>query len=118
MSVVQGALLCGDKIVLTGDAGRGALTEAADYAPFAGLFLPGVTRFRAPSWRTAQRVNGIAGSLAWSVLPQMLPEGSELFTAMISSAKEDNDHPRKAVVRALRHRGAFVATTENGTFIL
>jgi hypothetical protein len=53
---------------------------------------------------------------AW--LPQMLPEGSELFTAMISSAKEDNDHPRKAVVRALRHRGAFVATTENGTFIL
>ena len=47
MSVVQFAQLNGDKIVLTGDAGRGALTEAADYAPHAGLILPGVNRFQA-----------------------------------------------------------------------
>ncbi len=33
MSVIQYAVLCGDKIVLTGDAGRDALTEAANYAP-------------------------------------------------------------------------------------
>jgi hypothetical protein len=35
---------------------------------------------------------------------------------MISSAKEDTDHPRKAVVRGLLHRGAFVATTEDSPF--
>jgi len=48
MSVVQYAFLNGHKIVLTGDAGRQAMTEAADYAPVAGLVLPGVTRFQAP----------------------------------------------------------------------
>jgi hypothetical protein len=35
---------------------------------------------------------------------------------MISSAKEDEDHPRKAVVRALIHRWANVLTTEDGAF--
>jgi hypothetical protein len=44
MSAVQYAMLNSDKIVLTGDAGRGALTKAADYAPLAGLILPGVKR--------------------------------------------------------------------------
>jgi hypothetical protein len=46
-------------------------------------------------------------------LAQGLPEGQTKFTAMISSAKEDTAHPRKAVLRALRHRGAFVITTED-----
>ena len=32
---------------------------------------------------------------------------------MISSAKEDTDHPRKAVLRSLHHRGAFILTTED-----
>ena len=33
MSLIQYANLCGQSILLTGDAGRTALTEAADYAP-------------------------------------------------------------------------------------
>ena len=49
-------------------------------------------------------------------LPAMPAPGEELFTAMISSAKEDPEHPRKAVVRALMHRGAKVLTTENAQF--
>jgi hypothetical protein len=49
-------------------------------------------------------------------LAQMVPPGSELFNALISSAKEDLDHPRNAVLRALLHRGAFVATTEDTAF--
>ena len=48
MSVVQYANLNGKKILLTGDAGRTALTEAADYAPVAGLILPGIDRFQVP----------------------------------------------------------------------
>jgi len=35
-----------------------------------------------------------------------------MFSAHISSAKEDEAHPRKAVVRAFYHRGAKVFATE------
>ena len=48
MSVIQYANLCSEKILLTADAGRDALTEAADYAPWAGLILPGINRFQVP----------------------------------------------------------------------
>jgi len=37
---------------------------------------------------------------------------SRSFSAIISSAKADEKHPRKAVVRAMIHRGGNVATTE------
>jgi hypothetical protein len=50
------------------------------------------------------------------LLRQMVRQGRELFIAMISSAKEDKDHPRKAVIRALLHPGALIATTEDGIF--
>lgn len=43
----------------------------------------------------------------------MVPKGQEKFEAVISAAKEDTDHPRKAVLRALLHRGAFTLTTED-----
>jgi hypothetical protein len=39
-------------------------------------------------------------------------KGQEAFTAIISSAKADPDHPRKAVKRGLIHRGAKVISTE------
>jgi hypothetical protein len=117
MSVVQFAFLNGHKIVLTGDAGRGALTEAAEYAPQAGLFLPGVTRFQVPHHGGRRNVSTeLLDRWLGPRLPQMLPDGQERFTAMISAAKEDEDHPRKAVIRAMRHRGALIATTENGLF--
>ena len=47
MSVIQFARLCDEAIVLTADAGRDGLAEAADYAPYVGLALPGgVNRFQ------------------------------------------------------------------------
>lgn len=115
MSVVQFANLTGHTIVLTGDAGRGALTEAAEYAPQAGLFLPGVYRFQVPHHGGRRNVSTeLLDRWLGARLSQMLPDGQERFTAMISSAKEDTDHPRKAVLRALRHRGALICTTEEG----
>lgn len=101
--------------MLTGDAGRGALAEAADFAPYAGLILPGVTRFQAPHHGGRRNVSTeLLDRWLGPRLAHMLPDGSELFTAMISAAKEDTDHPRKAVIRALRHRGALIGTTEDG----
>lgn len=113
ISVVQWASLCGAQILLTGDAGRAALTEAADYAPVAGLVLPGIYRFQVPHHGSRRNVSTeILDRWVGPRLPSRPATGSETWTAIISSAKEDTDHPRKSVVRALIHRGASVIATE------
>lgn len=117
MSVVQYGVLSGHRILLTGDAGRDAMTEAANFAPSASLMLPGIDRFQVPHHGGRRNLStAILDHWLGQRLPQPLPPGQTRFIAMISAAKEDEEHPRKAVVRALIHRGAFVASTENGAF--
>lgn len=117
MSVVQWANIAGDNIVLTGDAGREGMTEAADHAPYEGLFLPGVQQFQVPHHGGRRNLSTeICDRWLGQRLRAMVPEGSETFYALISSAKEDTDHPRNAGIRAMRHRGAFIATTEDSAF--
>jgi beta-lactamase superfamily II metal-dependent hydrolase len=118
MSVVQYAQLCGDSILLTGDAGRDGLTEAALYAQSIGLPVP-VSKFQAPHHGGRRNLSSeLLDFWVGPKLPRMLPENQWRFTAAISSAKEDTDHPRKAVLRALRHRGAYILTTEDTPCIL
>ena len=113
MSVVQCAILSGHRIVLTGDAGRGALQEAADYAPNAGLFLPGVDLFQVPHHGSRRNVSTelldrwLGPRLDWKLV-----QGTELFHAVCSSALEDPHHPRKSVERAFVHRGGRFTATE------
>jgi beta-lactamase superfamily II metal-dependent hydrolase len=117
MSVIQYGILSGHRILLTGDAGRDAMTEAAHIAPYVGITLPGIDRFQAPHHGGRRNLStAILDHWLGPRLAQPLPAGQTRFVAMISAAKEDQEHPRKAVVRALIHRGAFVATTENGPF--
>lgn len=115
MSVVQYANLCGKRILLTGDAGRAALTEAADYAPLAGLYLPGIDRMQVPHHGSRKNVSTeLLDRWLGTRLPVKPAPGNETFTAVVSSALEDKDHPRKSVVRAFQHRGAkFLATEGN-----
>lgn len=114
MSVVQFARIAGKTILLTGDAGRGALREAADYAPWVGLTLPGIDRFQVPH-------HGSRRNVSTELLDEWLGprlEGSaneSQFFAIISSAKADTHHPRKSVIRAMIHRGGTVAATEGKT---
>lgn len=116
MSVVQYAVLCGKRILLTADAGRGALYEAADYAPAVGLTLPGIDRFQVPHHGSRRNVSTeLLDHWLGPRLPAPPEKGKELFSAFISSAKKDAAHPRKAVVRAMIHRGGRVATTEGKT---
>lgn len=113
MSVVQYANLCGSRILLTGDAGRGGLTEAADFAPAAGLSLPGIERFQVPHHGSRRNVS--SEILDRWLGPRTSNRPSEFggkFTALISSAKKDAHHPRKVVKRALIHRGGQVFATE------
>jgi beta-lactamase superfamily II metal-dependent hydrolase len=111
MSVVQFANLAGDRILLTGDVGRSGLTEAADYAPHAGLALPGIDRFQVPHHGSRRNVSSEVLN-RW--LGPKVPENQAgtKFQAYVSSAKADAHHPRKAVVRALYHRGGTVYATE------
>ena len=113
MSVVQYALLCGKRVLLTADTGRAGLAEAADYAPNVGLVLPGIDRFQVPHHGSRHNVSTeVIDRWLGPRLKEKPVKGKEAFSALISSAKKDEDHPRKAVVRAMVHRGAAVASTE------
>lgn len=111
MSVVQAAILNEKSILLTGDAGREALQEVIDYAPIAGLALPGIKYFQVPH-------HGGRHNVSTEILDQLLGprlgQKPSQFTwnAVCSSAKADEDHPRNSVVRAMLHRGAHFAATE------
>ncbi len=119
MSVVQFAMLNGHRILLTGDTGRAGLTEAADYAPRIGLSLPKIDKFQVPHHGSRRNVSTeTLDRWLGSRLDSRPAEGSETFTAIISSAKADKDHPRKAVVRAMIHRGGKVFKTEEGTLCI
>ncbi len=112
-SVVQFAELCGEKILLTGDAGVEALSEARDYALELGVALPGIDRFDVPHHGSRRNVS--SDVLDNWLGPRLARQSSSPpYTAIISANQSDEDHPRKAVVRALIHRGAKVIQT-NGT---
>lgn len=110
MSVIQFASFQGTKFLLTADAGREAITEVINYAPYVGLALPGIDRFQVPHHGSRRNVSseildGLLGA-------KVVSGAATKFSAFISSAKADADHPRKAVVRAMHHRGAKVMATE------
>lgn len=114
MSVVQGATLCGERILLTGDVGRDGLAEAADYAPALGWTLPGIHRFQIPHHGSRRNVSTL---LLDRLLGPRLPYGAISdfpTTAIVSAARADEHHPRKSVIRAVIHRGARAFSTENG----
>ena len=113
MSVVQFAQLCSKKILLTGDAGRTALSDAADFAPMVGLALPGIDRMQIPHHGSRRNVSTeVLDRWHGEVLPIKPAEGEETFTAIVSAAKDDEDHPRKAVRRGFNHRGAAIKCTK------
>jgi beta-lactamase superfamily II metal-dependent hydrolase len=113
-SIVQFACMAGDKILLTADAGVEALTEALEFATSNGLDVTRPDRFQVPH-------HGSRRNLSSEILDRWIgpklnqqPE-SGAFSAIVSSNSKDPGHPRKAVVRALIHRGGNVITSDGGT---
>ena len=47
----------------------------------------------------------------WKTPPS---EGNEAYVAIVSAAMDDDDHPRKVVLRAVYHRGGRVISTKDG----
>ncbi len=111
MSVVQYGVLCGERILLTADAGREGLTEALNYAPLLGVTFPGVDKFQVPHHGSRRN---LSSEICDRILGPKLPTRaqSHRFEAYVSSAKADPDHPRNVVIRACIHRGGNVYMTE------
>lgn len=112
MSIVQYATLKDQNILLTGDAGVGTLSEAVEYLKKINQGnLPYIHYFQVPH-------HGSRRNLSSELLDKLFkpklsyPSSEDKFIALISSSKEDKSHPRKAVIRALKHRGAKVLATE------
>lgn len=113
MSVVQFAYLCDKSILLTGDAGRATLTEAADYTPYVGLTLPGIDYFQVPHHGSRHNVD--VDVLDRWLGPKISPSDPSTFAAIVSASAQDEHHPRKSVVRAVMHRGGKVTSTEQNS---
>jgi hypothetical protein len=112
MSVVQYANFNGKKFLLTGDAGREALAEVIVHSPAVALTLPGIDYFQVPHHGSRRNVDSDTLDV---ILGPRLPSDQahpRRFYGSISSAKADPDHPRKAVKRAINHRGGGVIETE------
>jgi hypothetical protein len=103
MSVVQYARLNAHDILLTADTGRAGLREVIDYAPYVGLALPGVRRFQVPHHGGRHNVN--TQLLDELLGPRLQSQSKGGFSAVVSASKDDPDHPRNSVVRAMIHRG-------------
>lgn len=111
MSIVQYAQIAGHKILLTGDVGIEGLEEAHQYATLLAIPLPGLNRFQIPH-------HGARRNLSPEILDKWL--GPKLqsntnqahFEGIVSANRNDGEHPRRAVTRALIHRGAKVTTTK------
>ncbi len=110
-SVIQLAEICGEKILLTGDAGVGGLNEAHAYATEMGVDLTSpINRFDVPHHGSRRNMSSDVLDTWFGPILEQKAEPPR-FTAVISANSNDEDHPRKAVVRALIHRGAKVLQT-------
>ena len=117
MSVIQFAELNNKTILLTGDAGRISLDKAYSYySKSIGVSLPYIDYFQVPHHGSRHNLNS-------ALLDKWLgkkenTQTQPFFTAVISASENDDNHPRKVVVRSLIHRGAKVLATKGSNLRL
>lgn len=96
--------------LLTGDAGRHALTWACDYADAIGLDVKKVAVVQVPHHGSRSNVSP---DVLDRVVGPLLPEGSAATkSAIVSVPKDDAKHPRRVVSNAFLRRGAPVYKTQ------
>jgi beta-lactamase superfamily II metal-dependent hydrolase len=103
-----------NSVLLTGDAGVNGLSWACDHAENNGIDLSALNLVQVPH-------HGSRSNVTPSVLDRLLgpkiPKGAQAKrTAIVSSPKDDEKHPRKMVVNAFRRRGAPVFKTQGFYF--
>ena len=110
-SVVQFAEVCGKRMLLTGDAGVRALGEGHDAAVALGKSTLPLDWFQVPHHGSRRN---LSSDLLDTWLGDKLPSVAEspATLAVVSANRNDKEHPKKAVVRAMIHRGRKVVQTK------
>jgi beta-lactamase superfamily II metal-dependent hydrolase len=96
------------RYLLTGDAGRWALTWAAGYADRAGLPLQAFNCVQIPHHGSRRNVGP---TILNRLLGPTQPAGTEKFLGYASVPKDDDKHPRKVVMNAFTRRGGSILIT-------
>ncbi|MBT3013083.1 MAG: MBL fold metallo-hydrolase [Candidatus Thiodiazotropha sp. (ex Lucina pensylvanica)] len=115
MSIIQYTNFMEHRVLLTADAGRTALSDAIEYSLDIGIDFPGLDVFQVPHHGSRRNVSS-------EILDELLGTklGAKLFgrnfTGVVCASQKDKDHPRKAVTRAIYHRGGEVQTTERNNY--
>ena len=117
MSIIQFASIHEKQILLTGDAGREGLQEAIDHLGALGILEPKLWMFQVPHHGGRRNVNTDIFD-KWLGQRLTAPPDKFLFNAICSSAKADEHHPRKSVIRAIQHRGGHFSATEGRNLCL
>lgn len=110
-SIVQFANVCERKVLLTGDAGVRALAEAHQAAENLGESTSDLDWFHVPHHGSRRNLSSDVLDL-WLGGKLTAPADSPSPRAIISANQKDLEHPKKAVVRALIHRGRRVIQTD------
>ncbi|MEQ9875518.1 ComEC/Rec2 family competence protein [Pectobacterium brasiliense] len=115
-SLVQFATLGSERILLTGDAGVEAIGLALNR--ISNRKIPVADIFQVPHHGSRRNLSSelLDAIIGEKFVTQREAEAAETITAVISAGKNDSNHPRKAVVRALYHRGAKIFDTKSGGF--
>ena len=116
MSIVQFANVSGKKVLLTGDAGVRALTDAYGAALRMGLAISPLDWFQVPHHGSRRNLSSVVLD-AWLGTRILGPVQASALDAIISANTNDPDHPKNAVVRALIHRGRRVFQTRGRLWI-
>lgn len=104
-------------MLLTGDAGVEALGLALNALPQGDK--PIVDIFQVPHHGSRRNLSSelLDAIIGEKFATKREAEAAERLTTIISAGKNDANHPRKAVVRALYHRGAKIYDTKKEAFI-
>ncbi|WHY63272.1 ComEC/Rec2 family competence protein [Cytobacillus firmus] len=112
-SVVLYANVDDYKVLLTGDAGKQALHNSADYAESIGVDLKECSFVQMPHHGSRRNVSP---SVLDRIIGERVPEGDQpTTTTYVSVSKQTEDHPKKIVVNAFIRRGAKVFETRGST---
>ena len=100
-------------VLLTGDAGRQALTKAYEYA-LSLIYNLKQCRFIQMPHHGSRR--NVSPDLLDKLLGKILPKGSSAKkTSYVNTSKGAPDHPKKSVVNAFIRRGVKVVATKGST---
>ena len=110
-SIVQFADVCGKKVLLTGDAGVRALTEAHQAALQMDKSTYPLDWFQVPHHGSRRNLSSDVLD-TWLGVKLPVPVQDAAQQAVICANQNDEEHPKKAVVRALIHRGRRVFQTK------